>query len=92
MVRETTTNFMEVFIDAPLEVVMERDVKGLYLKAIAGEIPNFTGISDPFEAPANPEIHIHTDQETPEESAQRILTYLEGRGYIPTREAALQAA
>jgi adenylyl-sulfate kinase len=92
MVRENTTNFMEVYIDAPLEVVMDRDVKGLYLKAIAGEIPNFTGISDPFEAPENPEIHIHTDQETPEESAQRILTYLEDLGYIPTREAALQAA
>lgn len=87
MVRANTTNFMEVFIDAPLQVVMDRDVKGLYQKAIAGQIPNFTGISDPFEAPANPEIHIHTDQETPEESAQRILSYLEERGYIPVRES-----
>lgn len=92
MVRNSTTNFMEVYIDAPLQVVMDRDVKGLYLKAIAGEIPNFTGISDPFEAPENPDIHIHTDQETAAESAQRILDYLEERGYIPTREAALQAA
>ena len=83
MVRAGTTNFMEVFIDAPLNVVMDRDVKGMYKKAIAGEIKNFTGISDPFEAPINPEIHIHTDQETPAESAQRILTYLEERGYIP---------
>ena len=78
---------MEVFIDAPLDVVMGRDVKGMYKKAIAGEIKNFTGISDPFEAPINPEIHIHTDQETPAESAQRILNYLEERGYIPVGEA-----
>ncbi len=76
-VREQTTNFLEVFIDAPLEVVMQRDVKGLYKKAIAGEIPNFTGISDPFEAPANPEIHIRTDLETPQESANKIIAYLE---------------
>jgi len=89
MVRANTTNFMEVFIDAPLDVVIGRDVKGMYKKAIAGEIPNFTGISDPFEAPTNPDIHIRTDQETPEESAQRILTYLEQRNYIPAREAAL---
>jgi adenylylsulfate kinase-like enzyme len=60
----------------------------MYKKAIAGEIKNFTGISDPFEAPINPEIHIHTDQETPAESAQRILSYLEERGYIPVGEAA----
>ena len=88
MVRAGTTNFIEVFIDAPLNVVIDRDVKGMYKKAIAGEIPNFTGISDPFEAPANPEIHIHTDQETPAESAQRILTYLEQQNFIPVRETA----
>lgn len=91
-VRATTTNFIEVYIDAPLQVVMDRDVKGLYQKAIAGEIPNFTGISDPFEPPVKPEIHIRTDQETAEESAQRILTYLEKVGFIPAREAALQPA
>lgn len=91
-VRGTTTNFIEVFIDAPLEVVMERDVKGLYKKAIAGEIPNFTGISDPFEAPENPEIHIRTDLETAEESARRILDYLEVQGFVPATEAALQPA
>lgn len=87
LVRENTTNFVEVFIDAPLEVVIERDVKGLYKKAIAGEIPNFTGISDPFEAPENPDIHVHTDQQTPEESAQFILEQLEARGLIPTLTA-----
>jgi len=84
MVRANTTNFLEVFIDAPLEVVIDRDVKGLYKKAIAGEIPNFTGISDPFEAPTNPDIHVHTDQQTPQESAEFLLTQLENLGYIPT--------
>lgn len=87
-VRENTTNFLEVFIDAPLEVVMERDVKGLYKKAIAGEIPNFTGISDPFEAPENPDIHVRTDKYTVEECAQMILDKLEELGYIPAVAAA----
>ncbi|MFW5941771.1 MAG: adenylyl-sulfate kinase [bacterium] len=84
-VREETTNFMEVFIDAPLEVVKERDVKGLYEKAIAGEIENFTGISDPFEAPTRPDIHVRTDRQTPQESAQQILEYLEQREFVPAR-------
>jgi adenylyl-sulfate kinase len=81
-VRQNTTNFLEVFIDAPLETVIERDVKGLYQKAIAGEIPNFTGISDPFEAPSNPDIHVRTDQQTPEESAQVIVDRLISLGYV----------
>lgn len=87
-VRENTTNFLEVYIDAPLDVVIDRDVKGLYVKAIAGEIPNFTGISDPFEAPENPDIHVHTDQNTPEECADQILQQLERLGYIPVTETA----
>lgn len=81
-VRAETTNFIEVFVDAPLEVVKERDVKGLYEKAIAGEIPNFTGISDPFEAPARPDIHVRTDRQTPQESAQMILAHLREEGFI----------
>ncbi|MCP4425000.1 MAG: adenylyl-sulfate kinase [Chloroflexi bacterium] len=88
MVRENTTNFMEVFIDAPLDVVIDRDVKGLYKKAINGEIPNFTGISDPFEAPENPDIHVRTDQQTVEESAQYIMGILEEKGLIPAMEMA----
>ncbi len=83
-VRAQTTNFLEVFVDAPLEVVVDRDVKGLYKKAIAGEIPNFTGISDPFEAPVKPDIHVHTDQQTPEESARYIIEQLASRALIPT--------
>lgn len=81
-VRTETTNFLEVFIDAPLDVVIGRDVKGMYKKAIAGEIPNFTGISDPFEAPANPDIHLRTDLETVTESAGKIIAELEKRGFI----------
>lgn len=88
LVRENTTNFLEVYIDAPLDVVIDRDVKGLYAKALAGEIPNFTGISDPFEAPENPDIHIHTDLGTVEECSDQLLMELEMRGYIPVSEAA----
>lgn len=87
-VRAETTNFLEVFIDAPLEVVIDRDVKGMYKKAIAGEIPNFTGISDPFEAPSRPDIHIRTDLHTPDACAQQILAHLEQIGYIPAGQPA----
>ena len=82
-VRYETTNFMEIYVDASLDAVIERDVKGLYKKAIAGEIPNFTGISDPYEAPDEPDIHIQTDDQTPLESANQILTGLEEVGFIP---------
>jgi adenylyl-sulfate kinase len=83
MIRSETTNFIEIYVDAPLEVCAERDVKGMYAKAFAGEIENFTGVSDPYEAPERPEIHLHTDQETPEESAHRIIAYLEERELVP---------
>jgi len=82
-VRYETTNFLEVFVDASLDAVVERDVKGLYKKAIAGEIPNFTGISDPYEAPDEPDMHIKTDHQTPLESANKILEGLEEIGFIP---------
>jgi len=87
-VRSETTNFLEVFVDAPLDVVIGRDVKGMYKKAIAGEIPNFTGISDPFEAPESPDIHLRTDQETVTESAGKVIAELEKRGLIPVAELA----
>lgn len=82
-VRETTTNFIEVYVYAPLEVCAERDVKGLYAKAMAGEIPNFTGVNDPYEEPENPEILIPTHLETVEQSANRVIAYLEEKGLIP---------
>ena len=82
-VRQETTNFIEVYVHAPLEVCAERDVKGLYQKAFAGEIPNFTGVSDPYEEPINPEIIVNTHQETLQESVEIILNYLEQRDLIP---------
>jgi adenylyl-sulfate kinase len=82
-VRGETTNFIEVFVDAPLEVCAERDVKGMYAKAFAGEIKNFTGVSDPYEAPANPDIHLHTDPETVNQSVEIILAWLEEHGFVP---------
>jgi adenylylsulfate kinase len=69
-------DFVEVFADAPLEVCEERDVKGLYQKARAGEIKGFTGIDDPYEPPVGPEVVCSTDRETPEESAQKVLDKL----------------
>jgi adenylylsulfate kinase len=74
--------FIEVFIDTPLEICESRDPKGLYKKARAGEIPNFTGISSPYEAPVNPEIHIKTDEMTLEECALKVVSYLEDKGYL----------
>ncbi|MEO7912095.1 MAG: adenylyl-sulfate kinase [Roseiflexaceae bacterium] len=81
-IRERIPNFFEVFVDVPLEVLIERDTKGLYKKALAGEIKGFTGIDDPYEAPLDPELVIHTDKETPEESAGRILAALRELRYI----------
>ena len=81
-VRRRIVDFVEVFVDAPLEVCAERDVKGLYKKAYSGEIAQFTGVSDPYEPPAAPDLHIHTDQEEPHESAQRVIEKLEFFGYL----------
>ena len=82
-VREETTNFIEVYVEVPLEEAINRDVKGMYKKAIAGEIKNFTGISDPYEEPLSPDIQVPTHEETDQESAERIITYLEQNGYVP---------
>lgn len=76
-------DFIEVFVDAPLAVVEERDPKGLYKKARAGIIPNFTGISAPYEEPENPEIHLRTDGQTPVESAAEVVKALEKLGIVP---------
>ena len=75
--RASLTNFVEVYVECPIPVLAERDVKGLYKKALAGEIKNFTGIDDPYEAPENPEIIAHSDSETPEQSLAKILAKLE---------------
>jgi adenylylsulfate kinase-like enzyme len=73
-----------VFIDIPVEVAEQRDPKGLYKKARAGEIPNFTGISAPYEAPENPEIHIRSDQLSVEESVVKIVEYLKSKNLLPS--------
>ena len=76
--------FVEVFVDAPLEVCEERDVKGLYKKAREGIIKGFTGIDDPYEAPLNPEITIDTSELSLDEGVKVIFDYLEKRGVLPT--------
>jgi adenylylsulfate kinase len=80
--RNIGEDFIEIFVDAPLEVCAERDVKGLYKKAFAGEIEQFTGVSDPYEPPAAPELHIKTNEEEPHESSRRVLLKLEELGYL----------
>ncbi|MCZ6790909.1 MAG: adenylyl-sulfate kinase [Candidatus Dadabacteria bacterium] len=77
--------FVEVFVDAPLEVCEERDVKGLYKKAREGIIKGFTGIDDPYEAPLNPEITIDTSELSLDEGVNVIFDYLEKRGVLPTK-------
>jgi adenylyl-sulfate kinase len=74
--------FVEVFADCPLDECMKRDVKGLYKKAIAGEIPQFTGVSDPYEAPLRAEVVVRTAQETIEQSAEKILAAIKAKGYF----------
>jgi len=74
--------FVEVFVDCSLEVAERRDPKGLYKKARAGEIKNFTGIDDPYEAPNRPEIHLHTDEMTLEQEIEIIIEYLVANGII----------
>ena len=78
-------DFVEVLVDCPVEECEKRDVKGLYKKARAGEIKEFTGISAPYEAPTKPELTIHTATQSVAESARQVLTYLEQRGVAPHR-------
>jgi adenylyl-sulfate kinase len=81
-VRRTIENFVEVYVECPIEVLAERDVKGLYKKALAGEIANFTGVSDPYEPPLDPEVTVNSSRETPEQSAAAIWATLERVGLI----------
>ncbi len=83
-VREMIGDFVEVYVKASLETCIQRDVKGLYKKALAGEIKQFTGVSDPYEPPENPEVICDTERETPQESAAKIVAYLEEVGYVGT--------
>ncbi len=79
---ESDLPFLEVYVEAPLDVAEARDPKGLYKKARAGEIKGFTGIDDPYEPPERPELHLHTDRMPVEESVRGLLELLEGRGLL----------
>jgi len=81
-VRAQVGDFVEVYVRCSLPELTRRDVKGLYEKALRGEIANFTGVSDPYEEPERPEVLIDTERESPEESVGRILATLEQRGYL----------
>lgn len=74
--------FVEVFVDCPLEICEQRDVKGLYQKARNGEIKNFTGIDSPYEIPENPDITIHTDKEELSESVDKVIKYINSKIYL----------
>jgi adenylyl-sulfate kinase len=89
-IRERIPNFVEVYVECPIEVLAERDVKGLYKRALAGEIPSFTGVSDPYEPPLAPDVIVNSSSETPEQSAARIWATLEHKGLVefPLRLAA----
>lgn len=78
-VRGRIGDFVEVYVNAPLAVCEQRDRKGLYRKARAGELPGFTGVDDPYEPPLHPEIECHTDRETVPESVEKIVRYVEAR-------------
>jgi adenylyl-sulfate kinase len=83
-VRAKIPNFVEVYMQCPIQVLAERDPKGLYKKALAGEIAHFTGVDDPYEPPVQPEIVCYTDgTETPIQSADKVLQHLDGQGWLP---------
>ena len=80
--REEIGNFVEIYTRCPVEVCVERDIKGMYKKALMGEITNFTGVDDPYEEPEKPELILDTDKESVEESVQKVLDKLNELGYI----------
>jgi len=87
-VRHDVGDFVEVFVRCPIDVLKERDAKGLYAKALKGEITNFTGISDPYEEPLNPEVTVDTDRESEAESLAILIAKLEELGYLTSARAA----
>ena len=89
---EERAAFVEVYCECSIEKLMERDVKGLYKKALAGEISNFTGVSDPYEAPLNPEVICHTGEESTEASLSRIMKTIEMMNLVPKDPSAEYSA
>ena len=90
--RQQVGNFIEIYVQCTIEELTRRDVKGLYKKALAGEIQNFTGISDPYEAPTHAEIVVDSGKQSVDESVRTILQYLEQHNWIPAKSAAKVAA
>ena len=88
-VRSRIENFVEIYVQCPVEVLANRDVKGLYRKALAGEIPQFTGITDPYEPPLDPEVTVNSSKETPQESLEKIWATLERLGLVSFDRSAL---
>jgi adenylyl-sulfate kinase len=86
-IRQDIGRFVEVYCQCPLEVLIDRDVKGLYKKALAGEIEHFTGVSDPYEEPLHAEVVVNSDAESPEHSVAKILAKLEELNYVPRSSA-----
>ena len=82
-VRRNTTNFIEVFVDCPVEVAQQRDADGMYARARRGEILDFTGVNAPYERPQSPEVHIFSDRESVEEAAWKVIRTLEVIGLLP---------
>jgi len=89
--RQLIGHFIEIYVDCPLEKLAERDVKGLYKKALKGEVKNFTGVSDPYEPPESPEITVNSATETIEQSLAKIIGYLERQAHLPVRNASVKA-
>ena len=77
--RKLIGNFIEIYVECSIETLAKRDVKGLYKKALAGQVPHFTGVSDPYEAPLNPDIKVSSETETVEESFNKIMSYLDSK-------------
>jgi len=88
-VRARIPSFVEVYVECPLETLAERDVKGLYKRALAGEIAHFTGVSDPYEPPLSPEVTVNSSRETPEQSVDIIWATLEHLGLVCFDRSAL---
>lgn len=87
--RARISRFVEVYVECPLETLIQRDTKGFYAKALAGEIGNFTGISDPYELPLKPEIVVNSARESPESSAEKIWEALQSLGFIHLAQSSL---
>ncbi len=89
--RKLIGNFIEIYVQCSIEKLAERDVKGLYKKALAGEIPHFSGVSDPYEPPLNPEVSVSSETETVDQSLAKILGYLESKGIIAKQKMTVKA-